>query len=236
MLRPLPVPDLAPATAPDSVVLRASTVTKLYGSTVALWRADLDVRSGELVVLQGPNGSGKTTLLRILAGLTAPTAGRVAWTGTVGGRSLRVAHVGHEAHLYMALTPFENLRLTAHLARRDVEAGLRLCERLGLTTYLGTPCLQLSSGTLRRVAMARALAADPDVLLLDEPFASLDAAAGEATADVLLEFAALGRLVVLAAHEEACVRNIATRLVPRHGGQIVADDAPGPWSHAAFDA
>ncbi len=232
MLRPIP----ASALAPDKAVLRASTVTKLYGGTVALWRADLDVRSGELVALLGPNASGKTTLLRILAGLTAPTSGRVTWTGTVGDRSHRVAHVGHEAHLYMALTPFENLRLTAQLARRDIETGLRLCERLGLTSCLGTPCLQLSSGTLRRVAVARALTADPDVLLLDEPFASLDAAAGEAAAAVLLEFAALGRLVVLAAHEEVVVRTIATRLVRLYGGQIVSDDAPGPWPHAALDA
>ena len=117
MLRPLPVPALASA-APAMAVLRASMVTKLYGSTIALWRADFDAKSGELVALEGPNASGKTTLLRILAGLTAPTSGRVSWTGVAGDRGPRVAHVSHESHLYMALTPLENLRLTAHLARR----------------------------------------------------------------------------------------------------------------------
>lgn len=235
MLRPLPVPALASA-APAMAVLRASMVTKLYGSTIALWRADFDAKSGELVALEGPNASGKTTLLRILAGLTAPTSGRVSWTGVAGDRGPRVAHVGHESHLYMALTPLENLRLTAHLARRGVEAGMRACDRLGLTPFVGTRCQHLSSGTLRRVALARALTADPDVLLLDEPFASLDAAAARATADILVDLANRGRLVVLAAHEEAFVHDVATRIIRLDGGRIVADDALRSVSPAVLHA
>ncbi len=224
MPRPVPVLDPDPATRPARV-MHASAVTKLYGSTVALWRAEITVRSGDLVALHGPNASGKTTLLRILAGLTAPTSGGVAWMDGAGAPAPRIGYVGHASHLYLALTPFEILRLTAHLARCDVEAGLRLCERLGVAAFMTTPCGELSSGTLRRVALARALATDPDVLLLDEPFASLDVVAAEATAAVLAEVAARGRLVVLAAHEEALTRGIATRLVRLDGGRIVADDA-----------
>lgn len=223
IMRPLP-PPCPGLTARLPRAVEARAITKLYGSTVALWRADLSLRSGELVAVQGPNASGKSTLLRILAGLTPPTSGQITWMDAGGTGRPRIAHVGHESHLYIALSPLENLRLTAHLARRDLEAGLRACDRLGLTSFLGIPCQQLSSGTLRRVAVARALASDPDALLLDEPFASLDAVAVAAMSEVLVDAAAEGRLVVVAVHEDAIVEAIATRVLRLDSGRIIAND------------
>lgn len=223
----VPLAPLAPSATRTSVALHAVGVTKLYGHTIALWQADLGATSGELVALHGPNASGKSTLLRIIAGLTAPTAGRVFWAGAAGAPAPRIAHVGHATHLYGGLTPLENVALTARLARRDPSVGLELLERLGVAQVAASPCRELSAGTLRRVALARALVADPDVVLLDEPFASLDAAAAEVTAAVLGHLHGAGRLVIYASHNEARTQGLATRVVELGAGRIVADTRLG---------
>ncbi|HVA86762.1 MAG TPA: ATP-binding cassette domain-containing protein [Candidatus Saccharimonadales bacterium] len=224
----VPLAPLAPPPTRNSVALQAVGVTKLYGHTIALWRVELTATSGELVAVHGPNASGKSTFLRIIAGLTAPTTGRVVWAGVAGAPAPRIALVGHASHLYGGLTPIENVALTARLARRDQRVGLELLERLGVARVSASLCRDLSAGTLRRVALARALAADPDVVLLDEPFASLDAAASVATAEMLEHLHATGRLVFYAGHDEARTRGLATRVIELDRGRIVADRRPGP--------
>ena len=217
---------LAPLTNPSPrspIALRAVGLTKVYGQTVALWRADLAARSGELIALHGPNASGKSTFLRIIAGLSGPSAGQVAWTRAAGAPAPRIAYVGHADHLYAALSPLENVALTARLARRPLTEGLEFLARLGVAEVSATPCGELSAGARRRVALARALVADPDVVLCDEPFASLDVAAAEATATVLTELRQSGRLVLYASHDEARTRRLATRYVQLAGGRVVSD-------------
>lgn len=228
-----PVAPPTPSALLGRVALQAVAVTKLYGQTVALWRADLAAVSGELIALHGPNASGKSTVLRIIAGLTAPTGGRVVWTRPAGASGPRIAYVGHASHLFGGLTPFENVGLTARLARREPRTGLEFLERLGVTRDAATPCRELSAGTLRRVALARALVTDPDVVLLDEPFASLDAGASEVVADQLVHLRAEGRLVIYASHDVAVTRGIATRIVELDGGRIAADTRLVPSGLAA---
>ncbi len=211
-------------TSRPEISLRATNLTKLYGETVALWNVDLAARGGELVAVLGPNASGKTTLLRILAGLTAPTGGRISWSGSSTGRP-RIAYVGHATHLFEALTPLENLELAARLAGRDPRLAVELLGRLGIESSAGRRCGGLSAGTLRRVALARALATAPDALILDEPFASLDGAAADVVVEVLAGAGRDGRLVVVATHDDARSRILATKSVWLSGGRVAPPDS-----------
>ena len=202
------------------VSFRSAAVTKVFGETVALWGVDLVGRSGELIAAHGANGSGKTTLLRIIAGLVAPTRGRVAWTTTSPGTRPRIGLLGHATHLFEELTAIENVALAARLARRDEAIAIDLLGRLGVGQHGGRRAGGLSAGTRRRVGLARALATDPDVLLVDEPFAGLDQPAADVVGRVLGEARTNGRLVVIATHDDARSRSIATSIVRLEDGRL----------------
>jgi len=164
-----------------------SHVTKQFGSFTALAGVDLEIRSGELVALLGPSGSGKTTLLRIIAGLEWPDEGQVFFDGTDAlARSVGERHVGfvfqHYA-LFRHLTVFENVAFGLRVKprrRRPDEAKIRakvheLLDLVQLRPLAERHPNQLSGGQRQRIALARALAIEPSVLLLDEPFGALDA-------------------------------------------------------------
>ncbi len=202
------------------VSFRVAAVTKVFGETVALWGVDLVGRSGDLIAAHGANGSGKTTLLRIIAGLVAPTRGRVAWTTTSPGTRPRIGLLGHATHLFEELTAIENVVLAARLARRDEAIAIDLLGRLGVEQHGGRRTGGLSAGTRRRVGLARALATDPDVLVVDEPFAGLDRPAADVVGRVLGEARDDGRLVVIATHDDARSRAIATSIVRLEEGRL----------------
>ena len=162
-------------------------VTKRFGDFTALERVNLDVKSGELVALLGPSGSGKTTLLRIIAGLEWPDDGQVMFDGSDAlSRSVRERHVGfvfqHYA-LFRHMSVFENiafgLRVRPRPARMSEEKIREkvheLLDLVQLKWLAGRYPSQLSGGQRQRIALARALAIEPRVLLLDEPFGALDA-------------------------------------------------------------
>lgn len=203
-----------------NLALAASGLTKIYGSTVALWQVGLAARAGDLISVTGPKASGKSTLLRIIAGLVTPTVGTVDWNCGLGDRRPRTAFVGHTTHLYDALTPRENIELAARLGGRDRGIGMAALDRLGLGDRSGGASGTLSAGTVRRVALARALATDPDVLVVDEPFASLDVAAADRTATVLDEERRRGRLIVVASHDERRIAELATRRLELERGRV----------------
>lgn len=205
------------------VAFRAASVTKAFGETVALWSVDLDASSGDLIALHGANGSGKTTLLRIIAGLVAPTRGRVAWTTTSAGSRSRIGLLGHATHLFDELTAIENVALAARLAGGDESVAIRLLDELGVAHHGGRRARALSAGTRRRVGLARVLATDPDVLLVDEPFVGLDQAAADLVGRVLAEARDAGRLVLIATHDDARSRSVATSIVRLEQGRIQLD-------------
>jgi len=167
--------------------LKIRQLSKHYANVAALDAVDLDVASGELVALLGPSGSGKTTLLRVIAGLLNPDHGRVLFGDDDATRlSLRERNVGfvfqHYA-LFKHMTVAENiafgLRSRPRRRRPDKAAIARRVEELlklvQLQEFCGRYPEQLSGGQKQRIALARALAIDPTVLLLDEPFGALDA-------------------------------------------------------------
>jgi multiple sugar transport system ATP-binding protein len=155
-------------------------VTKTYaGGVQAVMDVNLEVRSGELLVLFGPSGSGKTTLLRLIAGLEQPTAGKVLIDGvdqtSVTPHRRNLAMVFQSGGLYGHLTVDQNLRfgLTGQSAETD-ERVKQVVERLGIAAWLARRPAELSGGQQQRVALAKALVRRPRALLLDEPLASLD--------------------------------------------------------------
>ncbi|QPF85473.1 ABC transporter ATP-binding protein [Bradyrhizobium genosp. L] len=165
----------------SGMAVRLRGVTKIYDTGVtALGPLDLDVGSGEFVSLLGPSGCGKSTALRLIAGLSAPSAGTVELSryGTARRGSHRIGFVFQEPTLMPWATVRDNVRLPfrlAQTARADAEARIDdALEQVGLADFAAAYPRELSGGMKMRVSLARALVTDPDILLMDEPFAALD--------------------------------------------------------------
>ena len=187
----------------DAKAIELAGLTRAYGDRVALADVSLALDPGRTLVVFGPNGAGKSTLLRVLATLLRPTSGEA----TVLGRALpgeawavrgRVGFLGHEPLLYRELTGRENLRFQARLFGVDQPRVDELLERLQLTRRADDPVRELSRGTVQRLAVARAVLHDPELLLLDEPRANLDPAAAD-----LIEPMLAGRTRVVTSHDPA---------------------------------
>ena len=163
------------------VAVQLRGVTKIYDNGVAaLGPLDLSVRSGEFVALLGPSGCGKSTALRLIAGLSTPTTGsvRAASRGDLDRSRHDIGFVFQEPTLMPWTTVRGNVRLPldlAHVSRREAEARVNeALAQVGLTEFASVYPHELSGGMKMRVSLARALVTDPDILLMDEPFAALD--------------------------------------------------------------
>lgn len=189
---------------PAEPVLVARNVTRRFGHRRVLSGVNLELRSGDALLLLGPNGAGKTTLLRVLAGLLRPDTGTIERRGAVG-------MVAHDSMLYDALTARENLRFFARLhgggAARRVEA---LLERMGLAAVGEERVAAFSRGMTQRLAIARALLHDPEVLLWDEPLSGLDEQSSSKVLEVVAELTARGRSLLIASHQLAGLLGVVT--------------------------
>jgi len=181
---------------------------------VHVWRGDrhvlqgvsLDLRPRQLLHISGPNGTGKTTLLRVVCGLLRPEQGRVSWRGQPIS-SVRtdyqaaLAYASHEPALKGDLTALENLRFAVGLKRRVTAGELRASlERTGVGACADLPARVLSAGQRRRVALARILAMQATLWLLDEPFTNLDTAGMALTGELLQSHVRAGGAALVVAH------------------------------------
>jgi heme exporter protein A len=164
--------------------LELEGLTRRYGERVALGDVSLSLDAGRTLLVLGPNGAGKTTLLRVLAALLRPHSGVARVLGDeLPGEAWRVRGriglLGHEPLLYRELTPAENLRYHARLHGVGERRAQEVLDAVGMTRRAEEPLRTLSRGMVQRVAVARAVLHDPELLLLDEPRANLDPAGAE---------------------------------------------------------
>jgi putative ABC transport system ATP-binding protein len=220
------------------VTIEVKNIVKKFGSFAALDNVDLKVGQGELLALLGPSGSGKTTLLNMIGGLDSPTAGRLCVAGTeIGGmtraqlsqmRLHRIGFVFQEFNLIPVLSALENVEFVMLLQGRP-EAQRRarsmaLLKELGLQGLEHRRPAELSGGQQQRVAVARAIAAEPAIVLPDEPTANLDSKAGAALMDLMRRLnEEQGVTFVFSTHDPMVVER-ARRVIRLRDGRIESDE------------
>lgn len=212
----------------SDVALDLRGIAKLYGRTAALRALTLHLDRGQTLLLLGPNGSGKTTLLKIIAGALTPTLG----SGTILGHDLRkdrlalrsqIGLLASETYLYDDLTAAENLGFILTMAGRklvdhEIDAALRA---VGLEREAGTRARSFSSGMRKRLALGRLLLLDPALLLLDEPYNSLDSGAAHLVDGLIQHSTAAGKTVLLSTHDAARGLALAGWVAALEGGAMV---------------
>jgi heme exporter protein A len=218
--------------APDELPPAISTreLARLFGGHPALAGVSLEIQPGRIVLLQGPNGAGKTTLLRILATAIRPSFG----SATVDGLDVvanahqlreRVAYLSHASGLYDDLTARENLAFAATLLGVPAEARparvASAIDEVGLTDVAGQRVRGFSAGMRRRLALGRILLARPSVLLLDEPFAALDAEGASLVVRLMDRWRRDGATILVASHATEHLDSRCDARVELDGGTVV---------------
>ena len=234
----------SPGGRAEAPLLSATQIHRRYGqggtSTVALQDASLHLAACELVVVMGPSGSGKSTLLGVLGGFEAPDSGSVMWRGqsladlpateVARRRASEFGVVFQSLGLFPALTARENVYLPLLISGADPDSSAaaagRWLRRVGLEDRAEHRLFELSLGQQQRVAVARALAPDPDIVLADEPTAEMDHEAANVVIEALREVSLRGGGVILASHDPR-VLPVADRVMVLRAGLLVAEGSPG---------
>jgi tungstate transport system ATP-binding protein len=216
-------------TLTSDLPIRFSEVGILAGAVAMLDGISIEFSAGAPTVLIGPNGSGKTTLLRAAMGLLPASRGQITWGGREMSAPTRRA-IMFQHPVMLRRSAGANIRYAlaaAGVARPERER--RIAELLclvGLESLAGRPARRLSGGEKQRLSLARALARDPTVLLLDEPTASLDPAATQSIEDLVRTISARGIKVVMATHDLGEARRLAGEIVLLHRGRVI-ESGPG---------
>ncbi len=230
------------AGAPDDSLLLGEELVRTYPGRVgvtAVRGASILVRPGDFIALMGPSGSGKSTLLGLLAGLDRPDEGRVLWRGgpmevldQEAVRRLRQRELGmvfQSFGLLPTLSALENVELPLRISGTPLDEARESAEgwlaRLGLGHRLDNRTFELSAGQQQRVAVARALVIEPDVVLADEPIAEVDSENADLILEALAEVSRRGGAVVVATHNPAAVA-YATSVVLLRDGRVEATGSP----------
>ncbi len=200
---------------------------------IAVDRVSFCVRPGEIYGLLGPNGAGKTTTLRMISGLLRPTAGRVLINGAdVTNQSAdvkrQIGYLTANTGLYQRLTPLEVLEYFAALYGLPPDAARRrittLVDWLNMRDFLKLRCGALSTGQKQRTSIARALIADPPILILDEPTLGLDVLSNRLILEFIASQARAGKAVLLSTHALDEIEKMCRRIGLIHNGRLIAED------------
>jgi ABC-type branched-subunit amino acid transport system ATPase component len=237
---------------PTTVELEVSGLTVEYGGVAALDNLSFRHDGGGVVGLIGPNGAGKTTLLNVLSGVVRPSSGRALLGGRdlVGLRVDQIARRGvtrtfQNLEVFGSLSVLDHVLLPrtangrgpsrsglsrpARLRRRDAadhRAALELLGQVGVAAHADSPASSLAYGLQRRVEIARALAGDPELILLDEPLAGLSRAESAALVELFGNVAARGVTVLLVEHDVESVLAVSDRVLVLNHGRLLADGTP----------
>ena len=208
-------------------MLEIVDLTKHYADVVALDGATFGVPRGRIAGFLGPNGAGKTTTMRAVFGLVHPDRGEVRWDGEPVGpeQRARFGYMPEERGLYPKMKVAEQLTYFAELSglRRAAakSSSLAWLERLGLADRAGARLEELSHGNQQRAQLAAALVHDPELVVLDEPFAGLDPLGVESLSQVLVETAAMGVAVLFSSHQLDLVEDVCQDVVIVDRGRVV---------------
>ncbi|HEX3571526.1 MAG TPA: ABC transporter ATP-binding protein [Acidobacteriaceae bacterium] len=234
-----------PADSSTTPAASLSQVSKLFGSFAALRKVSVEFEPGSSTMVLGDNGAGKSTMLRLIAGLITPSRGTVLTFGADPHRNRqRIAYMSHEPMLYDELSALENLRYFATLYYQcegedacacsgSPETALRA---VGLDPALTRPVGQYSQGMRQRASLARVLQADPEILLLDEPFSNLDVASAKQMVDLLRDFrtwpvhdveAPRRRTIILTTHQAHLAETLAEAKVTMRAGAVISVEGAG---------
>jgi len=228
----------------NGTIIRMAEIRKIYDTgkvkVEALKGIDLDVHTGEMLAIVGPSGSGKSTLMNLLGCLDTATSGTYELGGeNIAGvtrdqlaeiRNRRVGFVFQNFNLLPHISALENVELPmlfggiAVKARRD--RAKELLERVGLGDRVDHKPTELSGGQMQRVAIARSLAMDPDIVLADEPTGNLDTSSGGDIMSIFTDLWKQGRTLVIITHDPGLAKR-ASRVVEVRDGRITADHAGG---------
>jgi zinc transport system ATP-binding protein len=228
-----------PVTRDSTPIVTARGLAIGYGEHPVVRGLDLDLRSGDVLTVLGANGSGKSTLIRGVLGLASLMAGRLELFGTPADRFTERWRIGYvpQRHTVVGGVPSTVREVVAsgRLSRKGWFSRLNAADRaavdravdvVGLAEKAGSNVAELSGGQQRRVLIARALAGQPDVLVLDEPTAGVDTANQAILADTLARLVEAGTTLLLVAHELGPLEPLVTRAVVMRGGLKVYDGAP----------
>ena len=226
-----------------------SGVTRAYGPRLALDDVCLALEPGELSFLVGPSGAGKTTLLRLINREIRPTSGKV-WVDGIPAHSLKASRVAElrrrvgvvfqDYKLLPRLTALENVSYALHVTDLRVseeeatDRALDALEAVGLGDRGGAFPHQLSGGQQQRVAVARAVVAQPPILIADEPTGNLDVETAWEMMDLFADIAAWGTTVLIATHNVEIVRRLQRRVLTLVGGRLVRDQPAGQTGRMAW--
>ena len=221
-VRQHPATSLGLSPTAGSPLMVLSGVGVSIGPTAILSDVSVSLASGPPSMLIGPNGAGKTTLLKLIMGLVAPTAGTISFTPTPNGDPVERAFV-FQRPVMLRRSAAANVAfaLAATGKPASSQAVDRLLALVSLAHLADRPARRLSGGEQQRLALARALAREPDLLLLDEPTASLDPAATKAVEDIIRSVAATGVKIVMSTHDLGQARRLAGDVVFLAHGRLV---------------
>jgi len=228
----------------ENTAIQATGLTKSFGHgdtvTLAVRDASFQARYGEILFIVGPSGSGKTTLLSMISGILRPTSGTVIVNGAslwqMGADDLAefrlrtIGFVFQDFHLFPRLTTAENVAIPLVLRKEDwdeaVAKGAQTLEIVGLKNRADLPPVKLSGGEQQRVAIARALVGDPELLILDEPTASLDGDTGRMILQFVREHVLNPKRCILIVTHDARIFEFADRVMHMEDGRIADHASP----------